>query len=195
MITKNDLERLTNGLNLLENTETKDRLINTFSRLKQETPFSIRLNSIIEEWFENHKQYFVFVDEDDFDGNDIEGTFQKHMKRFSDERVIHIWTGASDNTIFGNPTVNHKFRAWHDYIHITRGFGYDYLGESIVCDIQKNMLPQDLTFEKELVHVEIVGQAQYFMLNKEFLSNQRKFTIDYLISPFDALKINSNKII
>ena len=156
------------------------KTVNQLNRLKTNVPFSQRLNDWINEWFEQHKQYFVFVDTDDFNGDDIEGTFRSHQKRFHEEGVIHIWTGASDSTIFGSNEMNYKFRAWHDYFHITRGFGYDFAGESIVCQIQKEMIPDDWTYEKELIHCEIIGQAQFFVYNRYFIDNQRLFTIMYL---------------
>lgn len=169
-------------------TTRQEKFVQMFPRLKQTAPFSQRLNDWIENWFDNHKHIFKFVDTDDFDSDDIEATFKKHTARFQTEGVIHIWTGASDNTIFGEPTINHKFRAWHDFIHITQGYGYDFVGESICSVIQQSQLPNNWHFEKNLIHCEIVGQAQYFMLHGEFLKDQRKFTHLYLIRPDWALK-------
>ena len=167
----------------------QEKFIAIFPRLKTTVPFSTRFNEWIEQWFENHKDLFVFVNEDDFDETDIQGTFDKHVQRFKETGKIHIWTGASDHTIFGEPTVNHKFRAWHDYIHITYGYGYDFVGESICSAIQQSMLPTNWHFERNLVHAEIVGQAQYFMVNGNFLNDQRLFTYLYLQQPQNTLTI------
>lgn len=158
-------------------------LLATYRRFKVTTPFSQRLNSFVEEWFEKHKDIFIFVDEDDFDGEDIEGTFEKHKQRYKETGKIHIWTGASDCTIFGEAEINHKFRAWHDFIHIQQNKGYDFIGETFVCEIQKSMLPLDWHLERELIQIEIVGQALYFMESGTFLNNQRDFTYHYMINP------------
>lgn len=158
-----------------------------FGRLKNSVPFSERLNSFIIGWFEEHKDTFVFVEEDDFNGDDIEGTFEAHKKRFEDTGKIHIWTGASDGTIFGDPTVNHKFRAWHDYIHIKYDKGYDFIGETMVAQIQKSQLPYDWLIERELIECEIVGQALYFMEHGDFLQDQRAYTINFLNNAVIAL--------
>lgn len=183
MINQNDLIRLTNGLNLLDNIDQKYHL----GRLNSSQPFSRQLNNFISQWYEQNWEHFLFTDEDDFDENDIQGTFERHVQRFKETGTIKIWTGASEGTIFGKPTINHYFRAWHDYIHITEGLGYDFVGESIVCEIQKSQLPSTWIFEKELIQSEIVGQAQYFMTNGDFLKNQRRFTHRYLIDPLRAV--------
>ena len=189
MDTKTIVKDITNGLELLENQSNRNLVINNYNRFKTKTPFSPTLNNYIEEWFETYKNVFVFTDTDDFDENDIEGTLEKHIQRFKDTGKIHVWTGESDGTIFGDATINHKFRAWHDYIHVTLGYGYDFIGESIVASIQASQLPSEWVFEKELVLCEVVGQAQYFMQHNEFLKDQRKFTVTYLQSPFEALRV------
>lgn len=188
-MTPKDLKRLANGLELLESQEHRQHLIDNYKRFKTTTPFSQRLNDWINNWFEAYKNYFIFTDEDDFDESDLTGTFQKHLKRFKETKKIHIWTGASDKTIFGEPTVNHKFRAWHDLIHLANGLGYDSIGESIVADLQIASLPQDWIFERELIHVEVVGQIHYFGMRNEFVEDQRQFTVDYLINPIEALRL------
>lgn len=163
--------------------------LNQVDRLKNTTPISQRLNNFIEEKYKEYqKEYTIFfTEDDDFDPEDLEGTLQKHLDRF-DKKVIYIWTGASEGTIFGEPTINHKFRLWHDVEHFKNKLGYDYLDESIVCEIQKNQLPNEWVFEKELIHAEITGQAQYFMKNDSFVPNQRLFTRDYINNPIKALK-------
>lgn len=193
MLTTNDITRLKNGLDLVEEHDRVEQLLNFLDnpRVKQENKdslsFSPRLNDYINTWFEQHKDIFEFVEEDDFDGEDLEGTLAKHIKRYQETGKIHIWTGASDGTIFADPTINHKFRAWHDYIHLTENLGYDFVGESVVSSIQQAQLPLGWEFERMLIHAEIVGQAQYFMKYGDFLLDQRGFTVEYLNSPKLAL--------
>jgi len=161
------------------------------SRLKNTVPFSEKLNNFISEWYENNKDIFIFTEVDNFNPEDISATFEAHKKTFNTTGKIHIWTGCSEGTIFGSEEINHKFRAWHDFTHIKNNLGYSQTEEAIVSDIQKNELPKNWIFEKDLIHAEIVGQAHFNFLNNSFLNNQRKFTIEYFFSPFAALKNKS----
>lgn len=166
---------------------------NMLTRYKKTLPFSQRLNDFINKWFEEHQHIFTFTDVDDFDGDDLEGTLKRYQEVYKQEGIIKIWTGASDNTIFGTAEMNWKFRAWHDYIHITQGFGFDFAGESIVCQIQKEMIPSDWLYEKDLIHTEIIGQAQFFVHNGFFIDDQRRFTSVYMTwGVVEALKLTND---
>jgi len=154
-------------------------------------PISPKLNNFIENWFESKKDLFTFVSVDDFDENDIEGTLKKHIKRFEDTKKINIWTGESEKTIFASSKINHKFRAWHDFYHITKNLSYNPEGEILVCEEQKKDLPKNFDFEKTLLDIEIKGQIEYFEQKNKFVSNQYNFCIEYLKNGIDgALKIN-----
>lgn len=171
-----------------QNQHRREYLIANFSRLKSSVPFSPRLNLWIEKWFKQHESMFVFTDNDDFfDANSIQETLQLHIERFKSTNKIHIFSGASSDNIYGSVEGNLMFRSWHDYIHITHRSGFSFAGESIVASIQCSMLPSDWILEKELVMLEILGQNQYYSVHKEFLKNQRRFTIDYLKDPVKAI--------
>lgn len=157
-----------------------------YLRIKKTIPFSQRLNDFICAWFEQNKEKFIFTDVDDFNENDIEATFEAHKKRYRETKKIHIWTGAGENTIFGSPEVNAKFRAWHDYIHIIYNLGYSITEESIVCDIQRDMLPKEWSFENRLIECEIKGQAYYFYKQNKFVKDQRHFTVIWLQNMLNA---------
>ena len=158
-----------------------------YLRYKNTTPFSNKLNDFINGWFESRKDTFIFTDKDNFNSDDIVGTFELHKKIYRETNKIHIWNGASDNSIFGTAETNLKFRAWHDFIHLNYNLGYSITEESIVCDIQKDMLPLDWYFEKSLIDCEIRGQAHYFYKNNRFVTNQRMFTISWLENSINAL--------
>lgn len=183
-----ELRRLALGMEMLEAdekiNETILTILNADHRFNQgyvdRIPFSERLNEWIKDWFSKHMKCFHFVDTDDFDESDIEGTFKKHKQRWEREGVIHIWTGASDKTIFGDAGINIYFRAWHDYLHLKHDLGYDFIGETAVAQIQMAMLPKEWHFERMLVNSEVVGQALYFMKHGKFIEDQRKFTITFL---------------
>jgi len=149
-------------------------------RCKASVPFSLALNKYIQSWYDQHKDYIVFTDTDDFDENDIEGTFRRHKLRYSETGKIHVWTGSSENTIFGDPKINHMFRAWHDCTHIVNDLGYEPLNEILVGKIQAEQLPYSWRFERDLIDAEVTGQVLYFVANNEFISDQRQFTLDYL---------------
>lgn len=162
---------------------------NYLNRLKKTAPFSNRLNNFVLDWFEIHKDTFIFTDKDNFDSDNIEATFENHKKIYRETGKIYIWTGCSENTIFGSPEINHKFRAWHDYIHLNYFLGYSIIEESIVCDIQKDMLPVDWIFERKLIECEIRGQAHYFYLNNKFINNQRLFSSLWIQDSIKALRL------
>ena len=158
------------------------------SKQAKKTPYSKRLNKFIKIWFETNKDVFVFTKKDNFNAQDISATFEANKKTYRQTGKIHVWTGESKNTIFGKEKINHYFRAWHDYIHLNYNLGYSITDESIVCNIQKDMLPSDWYFEKELINCEIIGQAHYFYMNNNFVKNQRLFTSMYLNNSITALK-------
>jgi hypothetical protein len=166
----------------------KSKYLFLASKQAQKIPFSKKLNQFIKLWFKTHKDIFIFTNEDNFNPNDIEGTFNAHKKIYKETGKVHIWTGESENTIFGKEKINHYFRAWHDYIHLNYNLGYSITEESIVCNIQRDMLPSDWVFEKELINAEIIGQAHYFYINNDFVKNQRLFTANYLHNSINALK-------
>lgn len=166
----------------------KSKYLFLASKQAKNIPFSNKLNQFVKLWFENHKDTFVFTENDNFDSNDIEATFESHKKIYRETGKIYIWTGESENTIFGNEKINHYFRAWHDYIHLNYNLGYSITEESIVCNIQRDMLPNEWIFEKELINAEIIGQAHYFYMNNNFVKNQRLFTVNYIDNSIIALK-------
>lgn len=152
------------------------------SRYKNHVPFSQNLNDFIEAWYKEKSQEinFVFVDNDDFDGADIQGTFNRHLERFKQSKTIHIWTGASENTIFGDPKINHFFRCWHDYTHLKYELDYTPLNEIHVCALQMAELDNTMLFERLLINAEITGQILYFNNFNDFPINQRKFAYNFL---------------
>ncbi|PTT72590.1 MULTISPECIES: hypothetical protein [unclassified Chryseobacterium] len=161
----------------------REELIANFSRLENSVPFSERLNRWIENWYEQHKDIFVFTDTDDFDSNDIKGTLQRYIEHFKATGKIKIWTGSSENTIFGSERINHFYRAWHDHTHIIFGSGFTLAGETITAEIQCSMLPIEWFFEKRLIMADIVAQNLHYIFHKNYVKDQRKFIVDYLKDP------------
>ena len=145
-------------------------------RLKSSIPFSETLNKFINEFYETHKDTFVIVDNDDFVSPEI--SFNIHLQRFRKTGKIHIWNGSSENSIYGNSETNIKFRAWHDYTHMTNELGYTFDDESIVAKIQAAFLP--IESDKKLLLADVIGQGEYFNNFGEFPIDQRRFVATYL---------------
>lgn len=169
----------------------KNELKVNFIRYKKSTPFSERLNQWLREWFYEHRDNIIFVDEDQSKNYvNMSEYFKALKKSYEDNGQIEIWTGASDNTIFGEPFVNHIFRAWHDLIHIVYDQPFNFGGESTVATIQCSQLPTDWIFEKELLTAEVLGQNQYYRIHREYVTDQRQFAYDYLFNTVKAVTVS-----
>lgn len=129
---------------------------------------------------------------DGFDTTDDESrcdSVDKVMRHYGDTGRILVWTGASDQSIFGAPHVNHAFRAWHDYVHVMYRLPFTAQGEHTVMQIQQRHVDTLGGFvftnkEKELFYrileCEVDGQVEHLKRTGEFPSNQREFTQQYM---------------
>lgn len=88
-----------------------------------------------------------------------------------------IWSGASDNTIFGNASVNWAFRALHDALHLKTRLGFTPLEEIELGRIQAS---QYTGLMADLVYIETAGQASYYLKTGQFVADQIAFTIGEL---------------
>lgn len=112
-------------------------------------------------------------------------TFKKIWWRHHYTGLIRVWSGASDKTIFGDPKVNHAFRAWHDHTHIVNKLSFKPEHEVAVCEIQKKQLRAYLRNGRglyaeelvDLIDIEICGQLAYYQLTGNFVKDQRDFAI------------------
>lgn len=98
---------------------------------------------------------------------------------------ITVWSGASDQTIFGDPEVNYAFRAWHDATHLALGAEFDDNGEEAVCwrqidNVRKLYGKRTATVFKGIISAEIQGQLHYEKRVGRFPRNQREFVLRYL---------------
>lgn len=148
------------------------------SRYKASVPFSQRLNDWLVNWAQDKK--IIHTESDDFDASDIEGTFQRHRSRYLQTGEIHVWTGQSDLTIYGDPEINWIARAWHDATHYDCNLSYSTFDEIKVGIIQMKELPPEGHFEKLLVHHDVIGQIMYHSEHGHFPLNQRVFTLNQL---------------
>lgn len=168
------------------NLKQREYLISNFERLKLSVPFSDRLNEWVLNWFKKNESIFVFSDEDDFN-SDLETTLNRNIETFEKTNKIFVNSNNCQNSIYSNETINLYARSIHDYCHIKYKLSYNFFGESLVANLQANMLPKDWLFEKQLILIDVIGQLQYFHKHKVYLLNQRKFCIDYLKNPIEAV--------
>jgi len=88
-----------------------------------------------------------------------------------------VWAGASDQTIYGDPSVNWAFRAVHDNLHLKHGFDFTVPEEIELGRVQASMFPGKLG---DFIYADIVGQAEFFLKNGHFPVDQKAFICDYL---------------
>ena len=134
-------------------------------------PFNRALRAIVKPFEDS----IVLVD----DGT-LCDTLEKITNLYHDTGYIHVWTGATDNNIFGNALDNYRFRAWHDLIHIMYQFPFTQEGERAVCAVQKEQIKKitnDSTIQK-LLDIEVNGQVEYYYTHNIFPANQLEFTIN-----------------
>lgn len=92
-----------------------------------------------------------------------------------------IWSGASENTVYDCPKVNHAFRALHDAKHLETGLGFNPEQEIEMGRIQAaEMASQCKSLMADLFYCEIAEQARHFQENGEFVTDQVAFTKKYL---------------
>lgn len=84
-----------------------------------------------------------------------------------------IWSGSSDNTIFGDPSVNYAFRAIHDNMHLITGYNFSPEAEIELGRIQASRYDGIMA---DLVYCEVSLQAKYYLENGVFVPDQVEFT-------------------
>lgn len=107
---------------------------------------------------------------------DIAPGTEKELFSFKGSQLI-VWTGASDDTIFGDKFVNWAFRALHDALHIKTGYDFSPDAEIELGRIQANQYSGIIA---DLVYCEVAGQAAYYKNNGIFIQNQVQFTKAFL---------------
>lgn len=89
-----------------------------------------------------------------------------------------VWSGASDQTIYGDPMVNWAMRAWHDSIHLKLNAGFDSLGEKRVGLEQARLIGGDRL--GIVLVAEVIGQVEYLDRFGSFPIDQVQFVRNYL---------------
>lgn len=94
----------------------------------------------------------------------------------------------SDHTIFGAPSTNWRFRAWHDSQHIAANADFSPAGERVAANRQMDQIAflngptlQDKRRWVALVDAEVNGQGEYYAEHGVFPDDQRAFVTQYLL--------------
>ena len=97
-----------------------------------------------------------------------------------------VYSGGSDNTIYGDKEVNYAFRAWHDFHHVKQSLSFTPEDERQVIACQVNdilALYGDTKISRECIAVlraDGIGQVKYYEKYQDFPQDQAKFVTDYM---------------
>lgn len=99
---------------------------------------------------------------------------------------ITVWTGASEGTIYGDPSVNWAMRAWHDAHHVGLVSDFSLAGERRVAAAQAAACetPEDAA----LLLADVLGQAEYYAAHSAFPTDQVAFVAAYMRDRDAALR-------
>lgn len=112
---------------------------------------------------------------------DIAPSTPNQLHEASLTRVLPVWAGSSDATIFGDPATNHAFRAWHDSLHLKSGLGFS-VAEEVELGRRQAVEVARLSGDKlaTLVWLEVAGQALEYLRTGQFIADQLGWTRDQL---------------
>jgi hypothetical protein len=86
-----------------------------------------------------------------------------------------VYAGASDMTVYGDSSDNHRFRAWHDSLHIAHGLTFSDIDEYQVGREHARLFGQYSDFAADMVYADVVRQVDYYRANGAFPVNQIAF--------------------
>jgi len=114
--------------------------------------------------------------------------FTAMRQDFENTGYLSINVEHSDKTIFGAPSTNWQFRAWHDSQHIAANADFSLEGERIAANRQMDQIvflngpsTRDKLRWVALVDCEVNGQGEYFAEHGASPNDQRAFAKDWLL--------------
>lgn len=117
--------------------------------------------------------------------NDAPGSYRELCGLLDGGNTLVVYSGGSQNTIFGDPAINHAFRAWHDWSHWQYQFDFSLYGETCTCAVQLAHVHQHYgvktlhTIQPYLI-AEVIGQRRYYETYGEYIEDQRAFVLAYI---------------
>jgi hypothetical protein len=91
-----------------------------------------------------------------------------------------IWSGASDNTIYGDAMVNHAIRAIHDTTHLRTGLGFGHADEIELGRINALQFEKYGTIFADIIYTEVARQAAYHKDTGLFVVEPMAFLKQYV---------------
>jgi hypothetical protein len=146
-------------------------------------PLSQTLNLVVE----------MMAEHIDYVTSDVApSTYRELVDHMDSGKKLVIYDGGSDFTIFGEPSANHAFRAWHDTIHYQYGYDFSTTGEMFTCNqhISDIITHFGVDIAQECAPIllaEVIGQSLYYRKYKAYVGDQRAFAIAYMKCPRTAL--------
>lgn len=114
-------------------------------------------------------------------------SFEEMKKFYEDHGYLKINVDHSDKTIFGDPTVNWLFRAWHDMCHVIENAGFDREGETKALRLMQKQINdypsvsvENKTKFNKILEVEVLGQLDYYEQHGDFPEDQYSFALTKL---------------
>jgi hypothetical protein len=121
--------------------------------------------------------------------DDAPDTYPKLRAHLDRTKQMLVWSGGSENTIYGEPEVNWAFRAWHDWCHYRGAHDFTPEGERAVFEMQRSHLllfygdcAQTQRWIK-ILRAEVIGQQKHFYKHGYYPYDQRAFVEAYLNEP------------
>jgi hypothetical protein len=118
--------------------------------------------------------------------DDAPDTYDKLVALFESGRRFVVYKAGSANTIFGDPAVNHHFRAWHDWCHWKGRHDFSMRGELAVHEMQSAHLVTvygDCETTRHWQHIlfaDGIGQKLHHQRHGSFPQNQMAFVRQFL---------------
>ncbi len=124
---------------------------------------------------------------------DAPDTLAKQRDYIKKHGRMAVWSGGSDDTIFGDKEVNYMMRAWHDFCHLAGNHEFTLDGEIAAARMQCGQIEQaygpsaQTAYWQRLITAEVVGQALYYDRHGRFPVDQVAFVRQYILNPEIAL--------
>lgn len=153
----------------------------TYSRKEIETGYDIIKDCI---------DYVLKRDDIKFISSEIAPNTYKGMVQYFNDHGQYLVYNGGDHGFLGQD-YNVKFRALHDAMHRENNLTFSFKDEIILSEMTSREF-SDIAYSKlgkslkesylvsDIINAEIKGQIEYYKKNKEYVSNQSKFIMEYL---------------
>ena len=159
--------------------------------MKNFNPLSIHYNVMVQSVCASLFGYWYNFDVTS-NGDSVD-TLEKVTQIFNSTGRVKVWSGGSENTIFDSPEINHAFRAWHDFHHITKGLPFTPQGEILVAQEQCKDIVRlygestQSEYFMNILKADVIGQTEYLTKHDSYVKDQKGFTEAYLKNPLEAV--------